>query len=128
MKLIRMAMVAALAAVSLAANPVDQPSKVDDKQLALMAKDARTAAEHERVADLHKKRAETFEAKAVEHEKAASRLSNQQGYNPMAHKWPAVARGPADLERSKAMQARRAAREALVLEARHRELAAKARG
>lgn len=124
--MIRISLVAVLAALSLTANPIDQATKVDDKQLSQMAQQARTAAEHNRVAALYEKRAEAMEAKAKEHEAEATRLENRQGYNPMAHKWPALAKGPVEHQRSKAMQARRAAREALELAARHRELAAKA--
>lgn len=126
MNLIRMAAVAVLATFSLAASSVDHPSKLDDKQLSQWAKEAKTAADHNRLADLYQKRAEALEAKAAEHENEANRLGSRQGYNPMAHKWPAMARGPVDMERSNAIQARRAARKALVLAARHRDLAAKA--
>lgn len=121
----RIPLVAVLAALSMMADPIDQVPKVDDKQLAQLAKEARTAAEHNRVAALHEKRAEALEAKAKEHEMEATRLESRQGYNPLMHKWPAMARGPIEHQRAKAMQARRAARESLELAARHRELAAK---
>lgn len=122
----RIPLAAILAAVSLMANPMGQGTTVDDKQLARLAKEAKTAAEHNRVASLYEKRAEALEAKAKEHEAEATRLESKQGYNPLAHKWPAMARGPVEHQRSKAMQARRAARESLELAARHREQAGKA--
>lgn len=101
-------------------------TKTDEQQIALQAKNARTAAEHTEVARLYEQRAAAFEAKAKRHEERADSMARREGYNPMKYKWPAMVQGPIDLERSKAMQARRAARETLELVARHREFAGRA--
>lgn len=70
-----------------------------------------TKAEHKAEAARHATRAEEFAAKAKKHEANAERLS-KPGYNAMQHKWPGLAKGPENLERDRAMQARRAEAEA----------------
>ena len=102
-----------------------QPGKIDAKQVAMKAKDARTAVEHNEVARLYEQQAATLEAKAKHHEQQADSLASRINNTAMAHKWPAMVQGPIDRERSKAMQARRAARESLEKMAYHRGLAAK---
>lgn len=61
--------------------------------------------------DQLEKRAKEFEAKALKYEAEADQLAKKEGYNPMRHKWPAMAQGPADQARAKALQAKRAAAE-----------------
>jgi hypothetical protein len=81
---------------------------------ALLASDNLTGAKE------HEAKAELLEAKAKRHEARAEDLANRKGYNPMAHKWPAMVQGPIDRERQLAAKARRTAHEL-------RELAAKER-
>ena len=108
---------------ALSLGAAEKAEKIDDQQLTLQAKNARTASEHRAVAGLYQQRAAMFEAKARQHEKQADTMASREGYNPMRHKWPAMAQGSIDRERAKAMQARRAARESLELMARHYKLA-----
>jgi hypothetical protein len=67
-------------------------------------------------------KAAKLEAKAQRHESRAEELANRKGYNPMAHKWPAMVQGPIDRERQLAAKARRELRE---LEAKDRNDAVK---
>ncbi|MFN0104618.1 MAG: hypothetical protein ACKV2U_21335 [Bryobacteraceae bacterium] len=67
-----------------------------------------TKAQHRVEAERHATRADELAAKALKHEANAERLKANQGYNAMRHKWPGLARGPENLERDRAMQARRA--------------------
>jgi hypothetical protein len=83
-----------------------------------------TKVEHSAEAKRHANRAAEFAAKAEKHEANAERLS-KQGYNAMRYKWPALARGPENLERERAMQARRAEAESRQEVAHHSELANK---
>lgn len=81
----------------------------------LMAADtAKTTTNHAEAAKEYRQRAKSNLEKAKQHEAEAQKLTSQ-GHNSMAAKWPAMANGPANRERSKAMQARRAAEEALRL-------------
>jgi len=100
--------------------------KIDEQKIALQAKNARTAGEHTAVARLYEQRAAAFEAKAQRHDEQADSMARRDGYNPMKYKWPAMVQAPIDRERSKAMQARRAARESLELMAHHHRLAGSA--
>lgn len=50
-----------------------------------------------------------LQAKAAHHEAEADRLHRMASRTAMAHKWPALAFGPANLEREKARKAREAA-------------------
>jgi len=83
-----------------------------------------TKAEHQAEAKRFATRAEEFSAKAKKHEANAERLA-KQGPNAMQHKWPGLAQGPANLERERAMQARRAEAESREKMAFHQELATK---
>jgi hypothetical protein len=87
-----------------------------------MAKNATTPAAHSEVARGYRDWANTLEAKAVKHESNAERLAGDTRYNPMRHKWPAMAAAPAERERRLAMQARRAANEARALALKHEGL------
>jgi hypothetical protein len=86
----------------------------------------RTAQEHREIAHDYELRASEFEAKAQAYEAEANRLSKLAQGHPLQSKWPAMAQGPANHQRGKAIQARRAARESLDMVARHRDLAEKA--
>jgi|GEM_PF-1637627 len=116
-----------LAAATLAAAPIDEKANIslDDAKLAAMSKAAKTAQDHLELARVYRERAAEFEAKARRHETKADELTRQVSYNPLRHKWPAMAHGPADRERNLAMQARRAAKESLQLAERHEETARK---
>jgi len=84
-----------------------------------------TKTEHKDAAERHATRAEELAAKAQRHEDNAVRIKSNRGYNAMQYKWPAMANGAADLERSRAMQARRAEAESRKLAAFHSEIANK---
>jgi hypothetical protein len=83
-----------------------------------------TKAEHKVEAARYATRADEFAAKAAKHEANAERLS-KPGYNAMQYKWPGLAKGPENLERDRAMQARRAEAECREKIAFHSELANK---
>lgn len=84
-----------------------------------------TKAEQTTVAERYATRAEELASKAKKHEENAVRLKSRQGYNAMQHKWPGLANGAFDLERGRAMQARRAEAESRKLAEFHAELATK---
>jgi hypothetical protein len=107
------ALLAITAAAPLAAEPM-----VDEKKLEVMAKEAKTSADHARVAKQYRLRAEAFELKAIGHEAAAAREAKR---TPSAAevKWPALTRNNAKQAREKAVQARRAAAECYELAAQH---------
>lgn len=95
---------------------------VSIEQLAERARAARTAEEHHAVADGYQKLASQQRERAERHEQEAERLA-PRGFHPMLHKWPGLALAPANRERARAMQARRAANEAMQLAEIHRERA-----
>jgi hypothetical protein len=125
MNLIRIAlpMVLTLTASLFAA---DKSGKFEDKDLTAKATSARTADDHREIARDYEARAREFEAKAKAYEAEAARLSRLTQGQPLQSKWPAMAQGPANHQRGKAIQARRAARESLEMVARHQDLAEKA--
>lgn len=114
-----------LAAATLSATESRKQS-MNDREIQALAQKAKTQAEHEEVARQYELRGKFFETKATRHETEADELSKRGGYNPMAHKWPAMVQAPIDRARANAMQARRAARESFELAAKHRDLAVKA--
>lgn len=83
-----------------------------------------TKDQHKAEAARHATRAAEFAAKAAKHEANAQRLA-KPGYNAMQYKWPALARGPENLERDRAMQARRAEAESREKQAFHHAMAEK---
>jgi hypothetical protein len=60
--------------------------------------------------------------KADRHEAKANEMASRKGYNPMAHKWPAMVQGPIHRERELAEKARKAAAESRELAFKHREM------
>jgi len=84
-----------------------------------------TKEQHKAEAAKYAVRADEFAAKAKKHEANAERLAKQTG-NAMQHKWPGLASGPANLERDRAMQARRAEAESREKHAFHVDQANKA--
>jgi hypothetical protein len=124
--MIRTVAILTVAALGLTLSAAEKSSKGEEQEAARLAKAARTADEHRTVARLYQERAAALEEKAKRHEERADSLARREGYNPMKYKWPAMVQGPIDLERSKAMQARRAARESLALMDRHLRLAEEA--
>ncbi|MGE0449002.1 MAG: hypothetical protein AB7Q29_05395 [Vicinamibacterales bacterium] len=93
-------------------------------QLAALARDARTAAQHADVAKRFRLQADALDAQAAEHEARAARLSRSAP--AIAHKWPSMA--PTALKKAKqeAIDTRRAARESRELAETHRALAIEA--
>jgi hypothetical protein len=124
--MIRFATQTIIALTTAAALATAGEVKLSEEKLSKLSKSAKSQADHKEVSRQYELRASELEAKARVHDQEAERLANRKGYNPMAHKWPAMVTAPVDRERSKAMQARRAARESMDLMAKHRELAAKA--
>jgi hypothetical protein len=94
------------------------------QKLQTMANNANTPAAHSEVARGYLEWAKSLDEKAAKHESNAERLARDAAYNPMKHKWPAMAAAPAERERRLAMQARRAANEARQLAMKHEALAA----
>jgi hypothetical protein len=84
----------------------------------------RTKDEHKAEAAKYAARAGELAAQAAKREAAAARLAAQSG-NAMAHKWPGLANGPANLERDRAIQARHAEAEAREKHAFHMDQANK---
>lgn len=109
------------------AEPVDRAAKMNAKELAEQAKAAQSADDHRAISRQYELRAAAFEAKAIEHEREADRLArrNEQQYNPLTSKWPAMVQAPVEHQRGQAIQARRAARESRELMAYHQQQAAK---
>lgn len=95
----------------------------DPQKLQEMAKNATTPAAHAEVARGYLEWAKSLDEKAARHELNAERLAKDTAYNPMKHKWPAMAAAPAERERRLAMQARRAANEARQLAMKHEAMA-----
>jgi hypothetical protein len=117
MKIRGFVMAAALAGLSLAAEPVKETPKLEQ-----MANAAVTAEDHARVAKGFRLRAESFEQRAAKHEAEAAKLAKRPLVGPEL-KWPALARPGLQKEKDAAVQARRAAAEAMALSDRHTRLA-----
>jgi len=90
-------------------------------QLAALAREARTAAEHADVAKRFRLQAEELDKKAAAHEATAARLANNAP--AIAHKWPSMAPQGAKIAKEQAMEARRAAHESRELASYHHGLA-----
>lgn len=98
-------------------------AEADSKQLQAKARAANSPTAHSEVSRDYLDRAAALDAKASRHEAEAERMAKDTNYNPMNHKWPALAAAPAERERRLAMQARRAANEARELAQKHEKLA-----
>lgn len=116
------ALVGALAVPAAAVEP-SAGNTIESQELELLARDAKTPAEHANVARHYRLRAEAFEAKATRHEAEARKMSDRTKGHPLSSKWPAMTRNAAAQERQAAMQARRAATESFDLADRHIRLA-----
>lgn len=120
-----LALILTLAAPAAAVEPAKEKDLIDANKLALMAREAKTPAEHATVAKHYRLRAEAFEAKAQKHEAEAQKLAARPR-NPLEVKWPAMARKSWQRESQLAVQARRAAKESYDLADRHIRLAVEA--
>lgn len=109
------------AARAIAAEPVTEVAKIHR-----LAKEARTAADHVKVAKMYRLQGEALQVKAAAHEDQAKEL-DAQPKPPLAHKWPAMVPPKSRQERDLAIQARRAARESFDLAAKHIQLAVETR-
>lgn len=69
----------------------------------------------------YKDRAAKLEEKARKHDLEADKMEKSSRSNPMLYKWPAMVKGPIERERRLAVEARRAASEALEMAARTEE-------
>lgn len=111
----RSMILAAVAGGLLADTPAG--SNVEITKLQAMAEQAKTPAQHAAVAKQYRLRAESFEAKAVEHEINAERYAKAAG--AMYRKWPGMAPRAMQEEKQKAVEARRAAQENRTLAESH---------
>lgn len=93
-------------------------------RLAALASEARTSADHAKVAKEYRLQAESFEARAAEHDATVSRLSKNPP--PIAFKWPSMASPDLVHAKQKAVEARRAARESRELADRHLRMSVEA--
>lgn len=118
-----MAVVAGLA-VTVSAESVGAQTPDSMTQLAALAREARTPNEHARVAKGYRLQAESFEAKAAEHEARVERLMKNQ--LPIAHKWPAMGAGDIEKAKRQALDARRAARQSREFADHHLRLSVEA--
>ncbi len=91
--------------------------QVEDSLLA-MSKDATTPAQHAEVAKRFRLHAESLEAKASEHERAATEAARRP-LPPIAHKWPAMHRDHTSRARKLAREHRKAAEKARELASYH---------
>lgn len=87
------------------------------------AASATTAAQHATVAKEYRLHAESLNAQAAAHEKSVKDLVRAM---PQVQKWPGLASGQLQTEKSKAVETRRAAREAMELADHHMRLAVEA--
>ncbi len=86
-------------------------------RLTALAGEARTSAEHAKVAKEYRLQAESFEATAAEYDATVKRLSKNP--SPMTYKWPSMASPDLVQAKQKAVEARRAARESRELADHH---------
>jgi hypothetical protein len=109
-----------------AVAPAAAEPMVDEKKLEVMAKEAKSAADHARVAKQYRLRAEAFELKAIEYDAIAGKEAKRTPLGAEV-KWPAMGRNTGKQARDKAVQARRAAAENYELAARHAALSVEKR-
>lgn len=112
-------------ALLVAAEPVDMAAPATAKSLAERAKEAKTSKDHLDLATQYERRAQALEARATEHDTEADALVARKSNIPMSHKWPGMVNGLVDKQRSKALQARRAAKESFDRMAFHKAEAAR---
>lgn len=93
----------------------------DSKEISQMAKNATTAADHERVAQNYLRHANVLDEKA---DKLERELNNEKvgPKSPMEIKWPAMVVNARERKERLAMQTRRAAKEAHQLAEHHSKL------
>lgn len=112
-------------ALLVAAEPVDMTAPATAKSLAERAKEAKTSKDHLDLAIQYERRAKALEVKATEHDAEADALVSRKSNIPMSYKWPGMVNGLVDKQRSKALQARRAAKESFERMAFHKSEAAR---
>lgn len=105
-------------------EPVQQ-KPLEAAEIDRMAKSAKSAADHERVAAQYELRGKTLEARADGIEREIRK--EQAAPSAMATKWPAMVANARERREQTAMQARRAAEECYRLAAHHRSLAGDSR-
>lgn len=123
----RLALVAGAAVVALIAMrgiAMAQDTPDTTTQLAALAREARTPSDHARVAKSYRLQAESFEAKAAEHEARVEKLTKHQP--PIANKWPSMVSGDIAKAKRQVVDARRAALESRQLADRHLRLSVEA--
>jgi hypothetical protein len=98
--------------------PAAAVEPTDAKKLEMIARDAKTPAQHANVARQYRLRAEALEAKAEQHEAEARKLMTSPRIG-VEGKNPSMARNTWQRERSLAEQARRQSREAYKIADRH---------
>ena len=116
---LRLLMMTVLVSVGLQAEPV-----LSAERLHAMAREAKTVKEHAEVSRHYRLRAAALEAEAAKHEADAAAYTRSLG--AMQYKWPAMAPRALQTAKQKAVEARGAARESMVLADRHLRLSVEA--
>ena len=94
---------------------------MEPKQIAQLAKDAKTSSEHTEVAKQYRAHATSLEQKAVRFEQEA-RVQDAGPTRAMEQKWPAMIVNARERKAQLAVQARRAAQESYRLAEHHDKL------
>jgi hypothetical protein len=109
--------------ILMALTPVAASEKpVEPRQIAQLAKDAKTSAGHTEVARQYRAHAASLEQKAIRYEQEA-RVQDAGPTRAMEQKWPAMIVNARERKARLAVQARRAAQESYRLAGRHERLA-----
>ena len=95
---------------------------MEPKQIAQLAKDAKTSSEHAEVAKQYRAHGTSLEQKAVRYEQEA-RVQDAGPTRAMEQKWPAMIVNARERKAQLAVQARRAAQESYNLAQHHDRLA-----
>ena len=94
---------------------------MEPKQIAQLAKDAKTSSDHAEVAKEYRAHAASLEQKAVQYEQEA-RVQDAGPSRAMEQKWPAMIVNARERKAQLAVQARRAAQESHRLAEHHQKL------
>lgn len=119
------ALLATLISAGTALFAAEKANPPSGNEIAKMAENARTAADHAAVAKAYRLRAESFAEMAEKYEAEVAKKNNGPKIG-MESKWPAMSRNASQREKQKAISARRSARECEQLAAYHTQLAVEA--
>ena len=119
-KLAATTMFGVLLALTPAASAAEKT--LEPKKIAQLANDAKTSSEHSEVAKQYRQHAVSLEKRAVQFEQEA-RVQDAGPTRAMEQKWPAMIVNARERKAQMAVQARRAAQEAVTLAEHHDKLA-----